>query len=166
MITGDLPRASTTGAYSEVVSDEGGAATEQLQLSPRAAAAVVDVFVYTVVLNLFVEYFPRVITETFTLSLLTAVLLKGVLELAVAAKTRVRGRLRAASTPLGRVAAAGLLWVVLFGSKLVVLEVVDVVFGDRVRLGGFLSVTLLILALMLARSAVRRLLRPGPMRSR
>jgi hypothetical protein len=39
-----------------------------------------------VVLNLFVEYLPKVISETFTLSLLTAVLLKGVLEIVVAAK--------------------------------------------------------------------------------
>ena len=37
---------------------------------------VIDVFVYVVVLNLAAEYFPKVVTETFTLSLLTAVLLK------------------------------------------------------------------------------------------
>ena len=49
-------------------------------MDPRLAAAVVDVFVYVVVLNLFVEYLPQVLSETFTLSLLTAVLLKVVLE--------------------------------------------------------------------------------------
>jgi hypothetical protein len=32
----------------------------------------VDILVHVVVLNLFVEYFPRVISETFTLSFLTA----------------------------------------------------------------------------------------------
>jgi hypothetical protein len=63
-------------------------------LEPHAAAAVVDVFVYVVVLNLFVEYLPRVISETFTLSLLTAVLLKGVLEIVVVAKNRVKARFR------------------------------------------------------------------------
>ena len=52
------------------------------------AADVVDVFVYVVVLNLFVEYLPAVISETFTLSLLTAVLLKAVLEVVVAVKKR------------------------------------------------------------------------------
>ena len=46
-------------------------------------ADVVDVFVYVVVLNLAAEYMPLVITETFTLSLLTALLLKVVLELVV-----------------------------------------------------------------------------------
>jgi hypothetical protein len=127
-------------------------------LEPHLAAAVVDVFVYVVVLNLFVEYLPQVVSETFTLSLLTAVLLKGVLEVVVAAKNRVKTRFRQASTPIGRVVAAVMLWMVLFGSKFLVLEAVNVVFGDRVSLGGFFSVTLLILTLLLSRAAVRRLL--------
>jgi len=129
------------------------------QVEPRFAAAIVDVFVYVVVLNLFVEYLPKVISETFTLSLLTAGLLKGVLEIVLAAKNWVKARFRAASTPTGKVVAAIMLWAVLFGSKFLVLEVVDLVFGDRVSLGGFFSVTALILCLLLARAAVRRLLR-------
>ena len=125
---------------------------------PGVAAAVVDVFIYVVVLNLFVEYLPQVLSETFTLSLLTAVLLKGVLEVVVAVKNRVKARFREASTPIGKVLAAVMLWAVLFGSKFLVLEAVDLVFGDRVSLGGFFSVTLLILVLLLSRAAVRRLL--------
>jgi hypothetical protein len=128
------------------------------RLEPHLAAAVVDVFVYVVVLNLFVEYVPQVLSETFTLSLLTAVLLKGVLEVVVAAKNRVKGRFRQAATPIGKMVAAVLLWAVLFGSKFLVLEAVALVFGDRVSLGGFFSVTLLILVLLLSRAAVRRLL--------
>jgi len=54
--------------------------------------------------------------------------------------------------------AAVVLWAVLFGSKFLVLEAVNVVFGARVSLGGFFSVTLLILVLLLSRAAVRRLL--------
>ncbi|HEX3258509.1 MAG TPA: hypothetical protein VHS35_08325 [Pseudonocardia sp.] len=33
-------------------------------VDPRLAAALVDVFVYVVVLNLFVEYLPQVLSET------------------------------------------------------------------------------------------------------
>lgn len=128
-------------------------------LEPHLTAAIVDVFVYVVVLNLFVEYFPKVLTETFTLSLLTAVLLKGVLEIVVAVKNRVKKRFRQASTPVSKAVAAVMLWAVLVGSKFLVLEVAALIFGDRVRLGGFFSVTLLILALLLSRAAVRRLLR-------
>ena len=35
-----------------------------------------DVLVFIVVLNLFVEYLPKVITESFTISIFTAVVLK------------------------------------------------------------------------------------------
>lgn len=127
-------------------------------VDPRLAAGVIDVFVYVVVLNLFVEYFPQVVSETFTLSLLTAVLLKGVLEVVVLAKDRAKARFKAATSPVGKVVAGFLLWLVLFGSKFVVLEAVHLVFGSSVRLGGFFSVTALILVLMVARAAVRRLL--------
>lgn len=111
-----------------------------------------------VVLNLAIEYVPAVISESFTLSLLTAVLLKIALELVIVLKTKVVDRLRAATTARGKVAAALLLWVVAAGSKLVVLELVDLVFGDAVSLGGFLAVTLLVVALLASRAAVRRLL--------
>ncbi len=70
----------------------------------------------------------------------------------------VWARFRQASTPIGKVLGAFLLWVVLFGSKFLVLEAVALVFGERVSLGGFFSVTLLILVLLLSRAAVRRLL--------
>ena len=68
--------------------DEGEDAADRL--NPHVVAAVVDIFVYVVVQNLFVEYLPGVLSETFTLSLVTAVLLKGVLEIVVAVKNRVR----------------------------------------------------------------------------
>jgi hypothetical protein len=151
-----LSAPNTVTAYIDHVLDQDDGAADRLQ--PRIAAAIVDVFVYVVVLNLFVEYLPQVISETFTLSLLTAVLLKGVLEIVVAAKNRVKARFRHASTPIGKVVAAVLLWVVLFGSKFLVLEVVAPVFRDRVSLGGFFSVTALILVLLVSRAVVRRLL--------
>lgn len=125
-------------------------------------ADVIDVFVYVVVLNLAVEYLPSVISETFTLSLLTAVLLKAALEVVLLLKSRILARLRGATTARGKVVAALALWVVAAGSKLVVLKLVDIVFGDAVSLGGFISVTLLVIALLLARSGVRRLLYGAP----
>jgi len=123
-----------------------------------APAHVVDVFAYVVVLNLAAEYFPAVVTETFTLSLLTAVLLKVVLEVVVAAKDRLKARFKAASGPVGKVGVGLLLWALLIASKFVVLELIAFFFAEYVKLGGFFVVTALILVLMLVRSGVRRLL--------
>ena len=121
-------------------------------------ADVVDVFVYVVVLNLAAEYLPMVIAETFTASLFTALLLKLVLEAVIWTKERVKRRFKAARTTIGKVGAGLLLWLVMVGSKFVVLELMALFFADRVSLGGFFSVTGLILVLLLARLGVRRLL--------
>jgi hypothetical protein len=121
-------------------------------------ADITDLFVYVVVLNLAIEYVPSVISEGFTLSLLTAGLLKIALEVVIRAKSTIVRRLRTATTPRAKISAGVLLWVVAAGSKLVVLELVDLVFGDAVSLGGFIPVTLLVVTLLFARSGVRRLL--------
>ena len=121
---------------------ESGSPRGPLRRWVRARPAdVIDVFVYVVVLNLAIEYVPAVISETFTLSLLTALLLKIALEVVIALKTKVIDRFRAATTRRGKVTAGGLLWVVAAGSKLAVLELVDLVFGAAVSLGGFIPVT-------------------------
>ena len=61
--------------------------------------------------------------------------------------------------PLTLVVLAGLLlWLVLVGSKFVVLELVAFVFRGQVYLGGFFAVTGLIILLLLARKGVRWLL--------
>ncbi|CAB5038036.1 unannotated protein [freshwater metagenome] len=117
-----------------------------------------DAFVYVVVLNLAVQYVPSVISETFTFSLLTAVMLKVALEAVIFLKSKILIRLRAATTRSGRWAAAAILWVAAAGSKIVVLELVDLVFGDAVSLGNFVSVTVLVVALLVSRGAVRHLL--------
>jgi len=111
-----------------------------------------------VVLNLAAEYLPQIIAETFSLSLLSALLLKIVLEVVLALKDRVKARFKAASTFAGKALAALALWVLLAGSKFLVLELIAIVFGDSVSLGGFWSVSALIVVLMLARSGVRKLL--------
>jgi hypothetical protein len=129
-----------------------------LQVEPED---VVDVFVYVAVLNLAIEYLPAVISESFWLSLLTAVLLKLSLELVLVVKARAVTRLRGAMTVRAKLMAALLLWATAAGSKIVVLELVNLVFGDAVSLGGFGSVTLLVVSLLLSRAAVRRLLSSG-----
>jgi hypothetical protein len=73
---------------------------------------VVDLFVYVVVLNLAIEYFPSVLSESLTLSLLTAVLLKVALELVIMVKNNILARLRGATTRRTKVVAALSLWVV------------------------------------------------------
>lgn len=119
---------------------------------------VVDLFVYVVVLNLAIEFFPAVIAESFTMSLVTAAVLKAVLELVLAVKNWVKTRIKAAEAVLGKIGFGLVLWLVMIGSKFVVLELIALLFGGSVKLGGFFAVTGLVLALLLARAGVRELL--------
>ncbi len=122
---------------------------------------LVDVLVYLTVLGLFVQFVPSILSESFLVSLATAVLLKIVLEIVVAAKKAVLRRRQSAVTARGRVLGTVLLLVVAAGSKFLVLWITDLVLGDLVHLGGFIEVTILIIALVLARTGVRALLGGG-----
>jgi len=125
------------------------------------AVHLVDILVYVVVIGLCVQVFPSVISESFAVTLATAVLLKLVLEVVVLAKNAAIRRLKVASTTARKVTSLLALLVVGPGSKLLVLELTDLVLGDRVHLGGFFQVTALVIVLVLARSLVRRAVDPG-----
>ena len=122
------------------------------------AVDIVDVFVYLVVLGLFTQLLPNVITESFIVSLLTAVLFKLALEVIAILKTRILDRVRASRTAARKTLNAALLLALGAGSKFVILWLTDLVFGDAVQLGGFFSVTLLIIVLMAARLGIRLLI--------
>ncbi|WP_084124657.1 hypothetical protein [Demequina sp. NBRC 110054] len=118
---------------------------------------LVDVLAYLVVLGIFVELFPEVITESFLMSVLTAVLLKLVLEVVLRAKKAAVTRIRSADSRATQAVNAGMLALLLPGSKFVMIELVALVFGDSVYLGGFFQVTALIIALTLAQAGLRLL---------
>ena len=121
---------------------------------------IVDVVVYIVVISVFVVFFPQVISESFVMIVLTAILLKIVLELVVWLKAGIKQRIKNASTVLVRVLNIVTLVVLVPGSKVLVVELTALVFRGSVQLGGFLSVTALIVVLMLCRAGVRRAVQP------
>lgn len=98
------------------------------------------------------------ISESFSLTLLTAILMKLALEIITWAKKRALQKFKRADSVLARVISIGTLVLLLPGSKFAILWLTELVFGGAVKLGGFFAVTLLIVVLMLSRAAVRRVL--------
>ena len=94
------------------------------------------VLIDLVVLNLFAEYWRSVRVESFTISLLAAILLQLLLKLTIALEHQVaeffKSRPGAAMKFLRFFGA----WLVLFGSKFVILEAIALSFGDKVRFEG------------------------------
>lgn len=111
-----------------------------------------DVLIYIIVLNLFVEYNPKIIIDSFTISIFTAILLKILLEVILKLEHKVSDVFKSY-----KALRIFLVWLILFGSKFLILEVVDVIFGDHVALGKFLDVILLVITLMVAREVIQRI---------
>ena len=121
------------------------------------ASWTADVLIYTVVLNLFVEYRPSVIVESFTISILTAVLFKVLLDLVMGLEGRVHAFFATKEGAIYRVMGPASLFAVLFFGKLLVLQAVHAVFGDAVELGSLAQEVVLILALMITREVFHRI---------
>ena len=116
-----------------------------------------DVLIYVVVLNLFVEYVDPVVIDSFTISILTALLLKVLLEIILGLEHRVAHLFAAWPGSLSRFLRIMSTWLILFLSKFLILEVSDLVFGDLVELGTFVHVLSLVIALIVARQIIHRI---------
>ena len=122
----------------------------------RFGSLMADVLIYMAVLNLFVEY-SDVIIDSFTISILTAIVLKLLLDVIVASEHRVSEFFKRRQRPLSNVLRVLSVWLILFFSKFLILETVDFVFGDHVELGGFLLVAGLVVVMMVVRQMFERI---------
>lgn len=80
----------------------------------RFVSWTMDVLVYVVVLNLFVEYVDAVVIDSFTISVLTAVLLKLLLDLILPFEHRVHGFFKRRSGAVFRVLGVTSTFAILF----------------------------------------------------
>jgi hypothetical protein len=105
---------------------------------------------YVVVLNLFVEYVDSIIIDSFTISIFTAVVLLILLVAILGFEHRVGEAFGRREGRAWKVAGAAATVVILFLSKFVILEVIDIVFGEHVELGGFVEVIFIVIALIVS----------------
>ena len=89
-----------------------------------------------VVLGLFAEYWEYVVVDSFTIMLLAAVLLQVLLKLTIVLEHQVAAYFNARPGGFDKFMRFFTAWVVLFGSKFVILEALVLAFGDRLRFGG------------------------------
>lgn len=116
-----------------------------------------DVLVYIVVLNLFVEFVDAIVIDSFWISILTAILLKGLLDIIIRLEHRVGDFFDKKEGSFFKFIGIAIKFLILFTSKFIILEVVDIVFGDHVELGHFIDVLLLILAMMATKAIMRKI---------
>ena len=116
----------------------------------RFISWVSEVLVDIVVLNLFVEFVHTVVIDSFYISILTAVLLKLMVDAVKGLEQAVSAYFAAKPGGAWRTVrvVAGLL--ILFLSKFLILEVVNFVFRDHVELGSFIEVAAIVVTMLAA----------------
>jgi hypothetical protein len=122
------------------------------------------------VLNLFDEHWQYVTINSFTVSVFAAVLLQVLLKATLAIEHRVATHFNAKSGGFAKAMRYFSAWLILFGSKIVMLSAVDFAFGDDVLFTGplhgvvaFIAVVVVMLAAEeLITRLYRRLAPPAP----
>ncbi|MEZ9719845.1 hypothetical protein AB4354_23515 [Vibrio splendidus] len=94
------------------------------------------VLVDLVVLNFFDEYWDFVNIESFTISLIAALLLQLLLKLSIGLEHKVADYFKRKSGTAPKVYRALSTYIILVGSKFVMLEAINLMFGDKVSFTG------------------------------
>jgi hypothetical protein len=89
-----------------------------------------------VVLGLFAEYWEYVSVSSFTIIVLAAVLFQILLKLTLALEHRVAAFFNARPGGFNKFMRFFTAWLIVFGSKFLILEVLVLAFGDRLSFGG------------------------------
>jgi len=115
----------------------GIALTEDINNSQRLFVRyLVAVLIDLAVLNLFDEFWELVTVEPFSVSVLAAILLQVLLKATLVLEHRVAGYFNKKSGGFARFMRFFTAWLILFGSKFVMLGAIDFAFGDDVLFTG------------------------------
>lgn len=136
---------------------EGASSLTITRAQYRFSAALMQILISVVVLNLFVEYVHTVVIDSFTVSILTAVLLWLMLRVITRLEHRVAGYFRRQEGVFFRVLRYLSVWAILFVSKFVILEVVALATAGRATLGQFFEVVAIVVVLMAAEYVLGRI---------
>lgn len=121
------------------------------------------ILVDLVVLNLFVEYSDKVVVSTFTMSLFAAILLQILMRGTIAVEHWVAGFFIGKPGGWMKFWRYFCAWLVLFGSKFVILEAIAWAFSGEVRFEGrfhgLITLILVIVVMLLAEEAFVRFYR-------
>lgn len=115
------------------------------------------------VLNLFAEYWQHVAVSSFTVSLLVAALLQLLLKLTLKLETVVAGYFEGHTGSGWKALRFLSAWLILFGSKFIMLGILDFAFGDLVTftgpVHGVLAFIVLVVTMLAAEELATRVYR-------
>ena len=121
MVRASPPRRVAASRWEEASIDRDSSQPTVTRAQELFTSWVMDMLVFIVVLELFVQYLPKVVTESFTVSIFTAVILKLLIEGITWLEHRAQGWVTRREGSGWRALGLVVTFLILFSSKFVVL---------------------------------------------
>jgi hypothetical protein len=115
---------------------------------------VIDILAYIVIINIFVHYISDFFIDNFMYSLLVAFVLKAMLVLILRFEHKVAEWFDTKTEKLFSILKPLTIWTILFGSKFLILEIFDIIFGHKVDLHNIIALIFMIITMILFRKAI------------
>ncbi len=113
------------------------------------------------VLGLFNEYWKHVIIDSFSIALLASVLLQALLKVTLIIEHRIAHFFKSKAGLGAKILRLLSTWIVLFVSKLLILEAISFSFGDHVQfvgpVHGLVSFIVVVVAILIAEQLIERI---------
>ncbi|MBV1923771.1 MAG: hypothetical protein KUG68_07085 [Flavobacteriaceae bacterium] len=110
-----------------------------------------------VVLNLFVEFWDAVIIDAFSISILAAFILQILLRATMMIEHKVANYFKSKPGKINVFWRWFTAWLILFGSKFIILFVIDLIFGERVEFSNVLVFIVVVIAVVLCEVGINAL---------
>jgi len=135
---------------------------ESLEISFRQRLIVrylLAILIDLIILNLFVEYWDKMIIDSFSISLLTAIVMQLLLRFTMLIEHKTGGYIAGKNLRGGKYIRIFVAWAILFGSKFVILWIIDIKFGDHVEFVGVIPFIIMLFTMLIAEGLFARLLK-------
>ena len=127
------------------------------------ARYLIGALIDLVVLGLFAQFWDKVFVDSFSTALLAAILLQLLLKATIWAEHRVAAPFKGKPGAKNTFLRYFLAWVVLFGSKFVILEALSIAFGKNVHfvgwMHGIIPLIVVVVVMLIAEELVVRFYR-------
>ena len=119
---------------------------------------LIIILIDLIVLNLFVEYLDSMTIDSFSITLLTVIVMAVLLRIVMFIEHRAAEYIASKNIKGGKFIRGFVAWAILFGSKFVILWIIDIKFGEKVEFDGVIPFIIMLFTMLILESVVEKIL--------
>ena len=112
-----------------------------------------------IVLNLFVEYLDSMTIDSFSITLLTVIVMAILLRITMFIEHKAAEYIASKNIKGGKYIRGFVAWAILFGSKFIILWIIDIKFGNHVEFDGVIPFIIMLFTMLIAEGLFARLIK-------